>query len=40
MDEVGLLITDIDSSGMLRFTNVGGFDDRAAGQGCRSVPTR
>ncbi|MBP6015491.1 MAG: M20/M25/M40 family metallo-hydrolase [Candidatus Promineofilum sp.] len=29
MDEVGLLITDIDSGGMLRFTNVGGFDDRA-----------
>ncbi len=29
MDEVGLLITDIDSQGMLKFTNVGGFDDRA-----------
>jgi endoglucanase len=29
MDEVGLLITDIDSGGMLRFTNAGGFDDRA-----------
>lgn len=29
MDEVGLLITDIDSGGMLKFTNVGGFDDRA-----------
>ena len=29
MDEVGLLITDIDSSGMLKFTNAGGFDDRA-----------
>ena len=29
MDEVGLLITDIDNSGMLKFTNVGGFDDRA-----------
>jgi endoglucanase len=29
MDEVGLLITDIDSHGMLKFTNVGGFDDRA-----------
>jgi endoglucanase len=29
MDEVGLLIIDIDSSGMLKFTNVGGFDDRA-----------
>ena len=29
MDEVGLLISDIDTGGMLRFTNVGGFDDRA-----------
>ena len=29
MDEVGLLVTDIDSGGMLKFTNVGGFDDRA-----------
>lgn len=29
MDEVGLIITDIDSSGMLKFTTVGGFDDRA-----------
>lgn len=29
MDEVGLLITDVDSQGMLKFTNVGGFDDRA-----------
>lgn len=29
MDEVGLLITDIDSQGMLKFTPVGGFDDRA-----------
>lgn len=29
MDEVGLLITDIDGSGMLKFTNAGGFDDRA-----------
>ncbi len=29
MDEVGLLITDIDSGGNLKFTNVGGFDDRA-----------
>lgn len=29
MDEVGLLITDIDSGGMLKFTHVGGFDDRA-----------
>lgn len=28
MDEVGLLITDIDSQGMLKFTAVGGFDDR------------
>jgi endoglucanase len=29
MDEVGLLITDIDSQGMLKFSTVGGFDDRA-----------
>ena len=29
MDEVGLLVIDIDSSGMLKFTHVGGFDDRA-----------
>jgi len=29
MDEVGLLITEIESSGMLRFDTVGGFDDRA-----------
>lgn len=29
MDEVGLLIIDIESNGMLKFTNVGGFDDRA-----------
>jgi endoglucanase len=29
MDEVGLLITEIESSGMLKFTGVGGFDDRA-----------
>ncbi len=29
MDEVGLMITEIDSSGMLRFEGVGGFDDRA-----------
>jgi endoglucanase len=29
MDEVGLLITDVDSKGMLKFTPVGGFDDRA-----------
>lgn len=29
MDEVGLLVTDIDGGGMLKFTNVGGFDDRA-----------
>ena len=28
MDEVGLIITDIDSNGMLKFTTVGGFDDR------------
>ena len=29
MDEVGLLVIDIDSGGMLKFTHVGGFDDRA-----------
>jgi tetrahedral aminopeptidase len=29
MDEVGLLITEIDSQGMLKFSPVGGFDDRA-----------
>lgn len=29
MDEVGLLITDIDSQGMLKFTTAGGFDERA-----------
>ncbi len=29
MDEVGLMITEIDSSGMLKFEGVGGFDDRA-----------
>lgn len=29
MDEVGLLITDIDSGGMLSFVGAGGFDDRA-----------
>jgi endoglucanase len=29
MDEVGLLITDVDSKGLLQFTTVGGFDDRA-----------
>jgi endoglucanase len=29
MDEVGLLITDVDSKGFLQFTTVGGFDDRA-----------
>lgn len=29
MDEVGLMIADIDSSGMLKFEAVGGFDDRA-----------
>lgn len=28
MDEVGLIINDIDSSGMLKFTAIGGFDDR------------
>jgi endoglucanase len=29
MDEVGLLVIDIDSNGMLKFAKVGGFDDRA-----------
>jgi tetrahedral aminopeptidase len=29
MDEVGLLVKDIDSQGMLKFTTAGGFDDRA-----------
>ena len=29
MDEVGLLVVEIESSGMLKFTTVGGFDDRA-----------
>ena len=29
MDEVGLIVTDIDSSGMLSFVSIGGFDDRA-----------
>jgi endoglucanase len=29
MDEVGLMVTEIDSSGMLKFEGVGGFDDRA-----------
>lgn len=28
MDEVGFMVTDHDSNGMLRFTNVGGIDDR------------
>jgi putative aminopeptidase FrvX len=28
MDEVGLMITDVDSSGLLRFEKVGGIDDR------------
>jgi tetrahedral aminopeptidase len=28
MDEVGLLVTDIDNQGMLKFTTAGGFDDR------------
>lgn len=28
MDEVGLMITDVDSSGLLRFDAVGGIDDR------------
>lgn len=29
MDEVGLMVTDIDSNGALKFAAVGGFDDRA-----------
>jgi putative aminopeptidase FrvX len=29
MDEAGLMVTEIDSSGMLKFEGVGGFDDRA-----------
>jgi tetrahedral aminopeptidase len=29
MDEVGLMVTDIDSNGTLRFEGVGGFDDRS-----------
>ena len=29
MDEVGLIITDYDSNGTLKFSGVGGFDDRA-----------
>jgi tetrahedral aminopeptidase len=29
MDEVGLMITDVDSNGTLQFETVGGFDDRA-----------
>ena len=29
MDEVGLMVTEIDGSGMLKFEGVGGFDDRA-----------
>jgi tetrahedral aminopeptidase len=29
MDEVGLMITEIDSGGMLKFSGVGGFDNRA-----------
>jgi endoglucanase len=29
MDEVGLMVTEVDSSGMLKFEGVGGFDDRA-----------
>ncbi len=44
MDEVGLLITDIDSGGMLKFTNVGGFDDRTllgkVVQARRSIPLK
>lgn len=28
MDEVGLMVTEIESGGMLKFTTVGGFDDR------------
>jgi endoglucanase len=29
MDEVGLMVTDFDSNGTLKFAGVGGFDDRA-----------
>lgn len=29
MDEVGLMVTDVDGQGMLRFDGLGGFDDRA-----------
>ena len=29
MDEVGLLVIDLESNGMLKFVTVGGFDDRA-----------
>jgi endoglucanase len=29
MDEVGLMITEVDSNGTLRFSGIGGFDDRA-----------
>lgn len=29
MDEVGLMVTEVDSQGMLRFTTLGGFDPRA-----------
>ncbi|MAT99772.1 MAG: peptidase M42 [Anaerolineaceae bacterium] len=29
MDEVGLIVTDYDSNGTLKFSGVGGFDDRA-----------
>ena len=29
MDEVGLMVIEVDSSGMLKFEGVGGFDDRA-----------
>ncbi len=29
MDEVGLMVTDFDSNGSLKFAGVGGFDDRA-----------
>ena len=29
MDEVGLMVTDVDSDGTLRFSGVGGFDPRS-----------
>lgn len=29
MDEVGLIVTDFDSNGTLKFDNIGGFDDRS-----------